>query len=124
VSKDGKLGFEPEQLSFGGAIELSLLGSGVSSISLGDMAGDRKGGDDECIRRRFGFAPRAVAHEAKYFAAERNRLLPDFEISQASCHGHTMAPLPCGTDIKPLRPGPKARAERSRPSAACENPRL
>lgn len=94
MSKNRKLGLEPKQLSLGGAIELPLFGSRVASVALGDMAGDREGGDDECIRGRFGFAPSAVAHDAEYFAAQGNRLLPDLEIPKASCHGHTMAELP------------------------------
>ena len=124
MSKDGKLGFQPEQLSFGSAIELSLLGGGVTSIAFGDVAGDCKGGDDEGIGCRFGFAPSAVAHDAKYLATEGNRFLPDFEISEASSHGHTMDARPGRTDIKPLPLGADARDQRSRPSAACENPRL
>jgi len=109
VSKDGKLGFQPEQLSFGGAIKLSLLGGGVSSIAFGDVPGDGKCGDDEGIGGRFGFAPSAVAHDAKYFAAEGNRFLPDFEIPEASGHGHTIAALPAGSGIEPLPPGANAR---------------
>jgi len=109
VSKDGELGFEPEQLSFGGAIELPLLGSGVTSIAFGNVAGDGKGGDDEGIGGGFGFAPSAVAHDAKDLAAEGNRFLPDFEISEAPSHGHTMATQPAGSDIEPLPPGANAR---------------
>ena len=109
MSKNGKLGFQPEQLSLGGAIELSLLGSGVSSIAFGNVAGDCKGGDDEGIGGRFGFAPSAVAHNAKYLAAEGNRFLPDFEIPEASSHDYTMVALPAGSGIVPLPPGANAR---------------
>jgi hypothetical protein len=52
-----------------------------------------------------------VAHHAEYLAAEGNRLLPDFEISEASSHGHTMAALPAGSGIEPLPPGANARDE-------------
>lgn len=111
MSKDGKLGFQPEQLSLGGAIELSLLGSGISSIAFGNVAGDCKGGDDEGIGGRLCFAASAVAHDAKDLAAEGNRFLPDFEIPEASSHGHTMSALPAGSGIEPLLPGANARDE-------------
>jgi hypothetical protein len=109
VSKDGKLGFQPEQLSFGGAIELSLLGSGVASVAFGDVARDGKGGDDEGIGGRFGFAAGAVAHHAKDLTPEGNRFLPDFEIPEASSHVQTMAVRPAGSDTEPLPPGANAR---------------
>ena len=124
VSKDRKLGFQSEQLPFGGTIELSLLGSCVASISLGDVTGDRKGGGDERISGCLGFASRALAHNAKNFAAESDCLLPDFEIPEASGHGHTMAALPAGTDIKRFPLGADGREQRRRPSAACGNPCL
>ena len=109
MSKDRKLGLQPEQLSFGSTIELALLGSGVAAIAFGDVPGDREGGDDERIGGGLGFAPGALTHDAKHFAAERNRLLPDLEVPQASCHVHTMAALLAGTDIKPFPLGANAR---------------
>lgn len=124
MSEDGQLGFEAEQLSFGSAIELALFGSGVASIPLGDMASDGERCDDDRVRGSLGFAPGAMSNDAKDFSAEGDRLLPDFEIPQASCHGHTMAARGWGSPIKPLPTGANARSPRSRHSAACENSRL
>ena len=109
MSKDGKLGFQPEQLSFGGAVELSLFGRRIAAIAFGDVPGDRKGGNDERIGGSLGLAPGALAHDAKHFAAERNRLLPDLEVPQASRHAYTMAAPLGGSDIKPLPLGANER---------------
>lgn len=124
MSKDRKLGLQPEQLSFGCSIELSLLGSGIAPVTLGDVARDRKGGDDERIGSSLGLPPGRLADNAKHFTAERHRLLPHFEVPQASCHANTIAALLGRTDIKPARLGANARDQRSRASAACENLRL
>jgi hypothetical protein len=124
VSKNRKLGFEPEQLSFGSAIKLALLGSRIAAISVGDVAGDREGSDDERIGGGLGLAPGAMTDEAEYFAAQGNCLLPDFEIPQASCHGHTMPALLVDTGTGSLPIGANARSLRSWSSAACENPCL
>ena len=109
MSKDRKLGFQPEQLSFGGAVELSLLGSGIAAVAFGDVPGDRKGSDDERIGGSLGLAPGAPAYDAKHFATERNRLLPDLEVPQASRHAHTMAGRLGGTITKPFPLGANAR---------------
>ena len=109
MSKDRKLGFQPEQLSFGGAVKLSLLGSGVAAIAFGDVPGDGKGGDDERIGGSLGFTPGALAHDTKDFSAECNRLLPDLEIPQASRHAHTMTAPIRGSGIKPFPLGANER---------------
>ena len=87
MSKNRELSLEPEQLSFGSAIELSLFGGGIASISLGDMARNSKGGENDSVRSRFRLATRAMSHDAEDFAAERDCLLPDLEIPEAPCHG-------------------------------------
>ena len=124
MSKNRKLRFEPEQLSFGGSVELPLFGNRIASVALGDMPGDGESGDDERVGGSLGFPASAVAHDAEDFAAEGNRLLPDFEVPQASCHGDTIAGARGERDIKTVPSGANDRGPRSRSSAACENPCL
>jgi len=77
VSKDRKLCFELQQISFGGAVQLTLLGCGVTAITLGDVAANRERGINDSVGSGFGFAPRAVPHHAQYFATKGDGLLPN-----------------------------------------------
>lgn len=81
VSKDRKLSLELKQISFGGAIELALLGYGVATVTLGDVAGDSERGTNDSVGGGLRFAARAVLDDAQYFAAKGDRFLPDFEVS-------------------------------------------
>jgi hypothetical protein len=86
VAKDRKLCLEPKQVPFCGTIQLTLFGSRVAAIALSDMAGYGESGGDQGVGRRFRFTSRAVSDDAKQFAAECNRFLPDLEVPHASSH--------------------------------------
>lgn len=87
MAKNRKLSFEAEQVSFGGAIQLPLLRGCIPSITFGHMAGDRERGNDQRVRSRLRLSTGAVLDDAKHLASEGDGLLPNFEVSHASCHG-------------------------------------
>ena len=86
MSKDSKLCFELQQVSFGGAIELTLLRCGIAAITLGDVTGDGDGCSDDRVGSGFCFSSRATFDDAQHLAAERDCLLPDFQVPQTSRH--------------------------------------
>jgi len=86
MSKDSELCFELQQVSFGGSIELTLLWCGIAAITLGDVTRDGDGCNDDGVGSGFGFAPRAMFDDAQHLAAERDCLLPDFQVPQTSRH--------------------------------------
>ena len=100
VSKDRKLSFELQQISFGGAIELALLGCGVAAIALRDVAGNGKRGTNDSVGGGFRFSARAVLDDAQYFAAERDGLLPDFEVPETSGHARRIGESAALSGIK------------------------
>ena len=109
MSKNRKLSLELKQISFGGAIELTLLGRGVAAITLGDVAGNGERGTNDCIGGGLRFAARAVLHDAQYFAAKGDGLLPDFEIPETSGHARMIGAKAPATGIKRMRMVSKRR---------------
>ena len=91
VSKDRELCFELQQISFGGAVQLTLLGCGVSAITLGDMGANRERGINDCVGGGLGFTPSAVPDYAQHFAAKGDRLLPNLEIPETAGHARRIA---------------------------------
>jgi len=101
VAQDGELGLEPKQVAFCSSVQLPLLGRCVAPVTFGNVTRDGEGGEDDRVRRAFGFAPRTVSNDAEDLAAEGDGLLPDFEITDASSHAAKMtagAPA-CGIDL-------------------------
>lgn len=86
VAQDGELSFESEQVSFRGSIELSLFGSGVAPVALGDMTRDGNCREDERVGGSLGFALGDVANDAEDLASQGDRFLPHFEVPHAGCH--------------------------------------
>jgi len=80
VSKDRQLSFELEQISFGGAVKLTLLRCRVAPIALGDVAGDCERRTNDGVGSSLRFSTCAVLDDAQDFAAKGDCLLPDFEV--------------------------------------------
>lgn len=100
MSKDRKLSLELKQISFGGAVELTLLGYGVAAVTLGDVAGDGERGSNDCVGSSLRFATRAVLDDAQDLAAEGDRLLPDFEVPETPGHARRIAAVLATSGIK------------------------
>jgi hypothetical protein len=100
VAEDGELGLEPEQVAFCSPVQLPLLGCCVAPVTLSNVTRYGECGEDDRVRRAFGFAPCTVPNDAEHLAPEGDGLLPDFEITDASSHGAKMTAraLACGID--------------------------
>jgi len=131
VAENRELCLEAQQVALGGSIELSLLGDSIAAVSFGDVTRDRERGEHDQVGCRLGFAPGDVANDAEHLAAQRDSLLPYFEIPNPGSHGGRMAAVEQGRSIYrmrlvakrcPTRPlGTRARVGPMRP---CENPCL
>lgn len=102
MTQNSKLGLEPKKVSFCSPVQLSLLGRGVASVTLGKMTRYGEGREDDGVRRAFGFAASAMPDDAEYLAPEGNGLLPDFQITHAS-HEAKMAARGLSSSIDPTR---------------------
>ncbi len=87
LAGDGELGFQTEELAFRGPVQLPLLRSGVSSISVSDGAGSSQRTEHELIGDHFRFAAGALFGAPDDLGAECDGFLPDLEVTDVGGHG-------------------------------------
>jgi hypothetical protein len=103
LSRDGEGRLQPEELAFGGAIELSLLARRISSVSLGDVLGHEHRRHHGVLGDRFDLAAIGVSQRSDDVGAKADRFLPHTKIAKAQAHGAEHAALPDTSTIKNAR---------------------
>ena len=87
MSRDCELGLELQELPFGGAIELTLLGGGIPPIAVRDGGRGRNGREHQLVADGFGLAPSRLTGGAHGFSSECDGLLPYLQIVNVGGHG-------------------------------------
>lgn len=81
LPRDGELGFQAEQGTFGRDVRFALLGGGGAGEAVGDVGPDRQSGQQDGVGQDLGFSADAGPDRADDVASEGDRLLPDSKLS-------------------------------------------